>query len=219
MNFLAALLLCLLCSACAVPTKDTQLLAQKEPSASIYVVNHGKHAGLIVRRADIPQGLWPESGDFPGTDYLEVGWGDWDYYQADAPGLWLTLKAALWPTASVLHVVGVKGSVADRFAGFEVIRLDLARSGFARLADYIHRSFARHGAEKAAPVGPRLYGDNLFYPARGKFHIFNTCNAWLARALEAAGYPMGIFRPVTADQLVAKVRRFAAQSQAPQNGR
>lgn len=210
MNPFAAFLLCLLCSACAGPT--TPFPADGEPFVSIYVINYGKHTGLSVRRADLPQGLWPESGDFPGADYLEVGWGDRDYYQSGDPGLWLTLKAALWPTASVLHVVGFKGAVASRFAGYEIIRLDLARSGFAGLADYIHRSFARNGAEKAQPIGQGHGHDSLFYPARGKFHIFNTCNGWTVRALEAAGYPMGIFRPVTADQLMAKARPFVALS-------
>ncbi len=213
MNPFVALLICLLllCSACTGPTKAPPLSAGDEPFASIYVINHGKHAGLTVRRADIPLGLLPESGDFHGADYLELGWGDRDYYQADDPGLWLTLKAALWSTASVLHVVGVKGAVAERFAGYEIIRLELAPRGFARLVDYIHQSFARHGEKKAKPVGPGYGRDSLFYPARGKFHIYNTCNGWVASALEAAGYPMGMFRPITADQLMAKARPFAAQ--------
>ena len=199
----------LLCSACAEPTKTFPFPRQGEPSASIYLINHGKHTGLGVRRADIPQGLVPETGDFPAADYLEMGWGDWDYYQAGDPGLWLTLKAALWPTASVLHVVGVKGAVTERFAGYEIVRLDVPRSGFVRLATFIHRSFARDGAAKAGPIGPGYGRDSLFYPARGKFHIFNTCNGWTARALEAAGYPMGLFKPFTAEQLITKARPFA----------
>jgi len=106
MNLLSTLLFCLLwlCSACAGPVHPPPILVQGEASISIYVVNHGWHTGLIVRRADIPLGLVPETGDFPAADYR----GDWYYYQSGAPGLWLTLKAALWPTASVLHVVGVK---------------------------------------------------------------------------------------------------------------
>jgi len=210
MNPLAALLLGLLLlgSGCAGPTKSPPASAAGEYFASIYVVNHGKHTGLTLRRGDIPPGLWPESGDFAGADYVELGWGDWDYYQADEPGLWVTLKAALWPTASVLHVAGIRGSVADWLAGYEVVRFDLTRSAFGRLADYIHRSVDRHGAARVEPLDPGHVGDSHFYPARGKFHLFNTCNGWTARALEAAGYPMGLFRPVTADQLMAKAGRF-----------
>jgi len=212
MNPFAALLIgLLLCSACTGPSKVPSFSAGDESLASIYLINHGKHAGLVVRRADIPTGLWPENRDFPDADYLELGWGDWNYYQADDPGPWLALKAAFWSTASVLHVVGVKGSVADRFAGYEVIRLELAPDGFAKLMDYIHQSFARNGETKARPVEPGYGLGSRFYPARGKFHLYNTCNGWVARALEATGYPMGVFRPVTADQLMAKARQFAVQ--------
>jgi uncharacterized protein (TIGR02117 family) len=212
MNPFAALLVCLLlCSACTGSAKTPSFAAGNEPLVSIYLINHGKHTGLVVRKADVPQGLWPESRDFPDADYLELGWGDWDYYQADDPGLWLALKAAFWSTASVLHVVGVKGSVADRFAGYEIIQLELAPDSFAKLMDYIHQSLARNGETKARPIGPGYGLGSRFYPARGEFHLYNTCNGWVASALEAAGYPMGVFRPVTADQLMAKARQFAVQ--------
>ncbi|MEW6039230.1 MAG: DUF2459 domain-containing protein [Pseudomonadota bacterium] len=174
------------------------------------MIGQGWHAGIALRRADIPPGLVPESADFPGADYLELGWGDWDYYQAGDPGLWLLLKAALWPTAAVLHVVGVKGAITDRFGGFEIVRLDVARSRFADLAAFIHASFLRDGAAKAWPIRSGYGRDSFFYPATGKFHIFNTCNTWAARALEAAGYPMGKLLPFTVEQLMARARRHAA---------
>jgi uncharacterized protein (TIGR02117 family) len=206
-----ARLLCLLslCSACAGRAKIPPILAKSGSSVSTYVINHGKHAGLAVRRTDIPPGLVPESADFPGVDYLELGWGDWDYYQADDPGLWLTLKAAFWPTASVLHVVGVEGAVADRFGGFEIVRLEVARSRFDDLAAFVHASFLRDGAARAGSIGPGDGRDSLCYPARGRFHIFNTCNTWTARTLEAAGYPMGKLLPFTVEQLMARARRHA----------
>ncbi len=204
-RFALSLGLVWLCAACAGPAKALPSPDRGEPSASIYVIGYGWHVGLAVGVADMPHGLVPESGDFPDADYLELGWGDWDYYQAGDPGIWSTLKAGLWPTASVLHVVGVQGGVGERFRGLEIVRLDLPRSNVAALAAFIHRSFARDAAAKATPIGPGWGRDSLFYPARGTFHMFNTCNTWTARALEAAGYPMG--RPFTADQLMTKVRR------------
>ncbi len=200
----------LLCSACAGRPTAPSTPAPSVPAVSIYVIDEGKHTGLAIRRADIPPGLLPESGDFPGAEYLEVGWGDLDYYQADDPGLWLALKAAFWSSGAVLHVVGVKDSIAGRFGGYEIIRLDLSPVDFFGLAADIDETFARHGAKKAKPVGEDAVSDSLFYPAKGRFNLFNNCNGWAARALEAAGYPMGIFPPLTADQLMSKVRPFAA---------
>lgn len=176
-------------------------------------MSHGWHTGIVIRRADIPAGLWPEAGDFPQAEYLEVGWGDRDYYQHPDPGLWLTLKAALVPTPSVLHVVGLRGSAAGSFPASEVVELRLARAGVERLVRHIDHAHARTGTPRAAPLGPGLYGDSRFYPARESFHLFNTCNVWTARALRAAGLP---FTPaVTAEGVMAQARALAGGHHRP----
>ena len=196
----------------SAPAHAPRLRPADETALSIYVVNHGWHTGLIVRRAIYSFGI--HSGNpqiFLQPTIWSWGWGDWDYYQASDPGLWLTLKAGLWPTASVLHVVGIQTAVTERFVGYEVIRLDMAKAGFARFAAYLHHSFLRTDALKAKPVGSGWGSDSFFYPARGKFHLLNTCTAWAARALKAAGYQMGMVEPVMADQLMAKIRPFAAR--------
>jgi hypothetical protein len=38
-------------------------------------------------------------------------------------------------------------------------------------------------------LGPGLYGTSLFFRASGAFHLFNVCNHWIARVLDAAGIP------------------------------
>jgi len=216
MDALKAALLFLIitvCSGCAAPVKELSLPAAGEPSASVYLVNHGWHTGLMVRRADIPHGLWPESADFPAADYLEIGWGDRDFYQALAFDPGLALKAILFPTASVLHVVGFSGAEERYLPGIEVIELKVTRSRLERLIRYIHETYAREGAARAPPLRQGLYGDSRFYPAQGKFHLFNTCNTWTARALQAAGYP--VTPTIRAESLMAQARRFGRVIRAP----
>ncbi|OGI52485.1 MAG: hypothetical protein A3E57_02415 [Candidatus Muproteobacteria bacterium RIFCSPHIGHO2_12_FULL_60_33] len=204
-----------LLTACATPTGEPTA-REGEPTAPIYLVSHGWHTGLVMRRADIPVGLWPEAGDFPQAEYLEVGWGDRDYYQARAPGLWTTLKAALAPTPSVLHVVGFRDPPAVYFPASEVVELRLPRAGVERLVRYIHDAHAREGRPPVAPLGPGLYGDSRFYPARETFHLFNTCNVWTARALRAAGLP--VRDAITTEGLMAQVRRLGRVVQAAPGG-
>ena len=91
-------------SACAEPQNTSSPSCNS--TVAIYVVAHDMHTGLVLPRADVPVALWPESQDFPQADYLEIGWGERDYYQGHDQGLRGTLKAALWPTPSVLHIVG-----------------------------------------------------------------------------------------------------------------
>lgn len=198
----------MLCTACA--WQEPWSAVQDQAGYPVYIVSHGKHTGLLIRRADIPVDMIPEKADFPYADYLEIGWGEADYYPAVSPGLWLTLKAVLWPTAGVLHVVGVRSTPLSAFAGLEMVRLDLDLRAWMRLVRYIHVSFARGSAQRAVPLQRGLYGDSWFYPARGKFHLFNTCNSWIAEGLEFSGLRLGGIDPLTADQLMGRLRRLGA---------
>jgi len=156
--------------------------------STIHVVHQGWHAGIVVRRADIPDEIWPEKRDFPEAEYLEIGWGDRDYYQARKPGVFATLKAALWPTDSVLHVVAFQGPVANFFPRRKVVTLPVSRDGLIRLLTYVDRSFDRQGVTPQPAVGHGLYGNSRFYAARDSFYLFSNCNRWVARAVRAAGY-------------------------------
>lgn len=181
------LMLAVLLSGC-----HSAMLARAEPGKSpvkeIYVVSHGWHAGIVIHRADIPASSWPEKRDFPDAEFLEIGWGDRDYYQAKDPGLGTTLKAALWPTPSVLHVVGFRGPVKVNFPHSEVVVLPVTRAGLARLLAFVDAAHRRENGEPATALGPGLYGNSRYYPAHGEFHLFNNCNRWTAQALRAAGY-------------------------------
>lgn len=177
-----------LLSACATPTA-APTARDAEPVTSIYLVSHGWHTGIVIRRSDIPPALWPESRDFPTAESLEVGWGDRDYYQAPEPGLWTGVKALLLPTPSVLHVVGLHESVVDAFPRSEIVELGLPRAGIERLVNFVHDAHDRAGSATVPALGPGLYGDSRFYPARESFHLLRNCNAWTARALRTAGLP------------------------------
>lgn len=192
--------------ACADPQVARAPSENGNPAVAIYLVAHEGHTGIVVPRASIPAGLWPESQDFPKADYLEVGWGDRDYYQGRDQGVWGTLRAALWPTPSVLHVVGVRGPVARYFRASEVVELMLSHDGFERLVRYIDEAHERTGGAAAARLGPGLYGDSSFYAARESFHLLRTCNVWTARALRVAG--LDVHSSITSDGLMSQAREI-----------
>ncbi len=175
---------------------------------SVYLVSHGWHAGLVLRRADVPPALWPEQQDFPAAAFLEVGWGDSAYYRAPDPGTGTLLKAGLWPTPSVLHVVGLRRPVAASFPQSEIIRVEVTAAGLAAMAAYIHAAYAREADGRAMPLGPGLYGESLFYRGRERYHVFKNCNTWAARTLRAAGCPIKPAGILTVGDLLARVRAF-----------
>ncbi|MDQ3774886.1 MAG: DUF2459 domain-containing protein [Pseudomonadota bacterium] len=195
------------CGACATRVEEaSDSLPHRGPSASVLLLVDRWHAGVAIRASDIPGDLMPERRDFPEAEYLEFGWGDWDFYQASSFSSGYALKALLLSTRTVLHVVGFSGPVT-RYAPYrEIIALNPPSHGFQHLVGYIDESFAREGRDAAVPLRRGLYGDSRFYPARGTFHLFNTCNTWAARALQAAGYP--ISSVITVGALVSEARRF-----------
>ena len=197
----------LLC-ACASPPKDLFPPDPGEPSKTIYLVSHGWHAGIVVKRADIPAGIWPQQHDFPDAEYLEVGWGDKDYYMTPSPHMGITLKAGLLPTASVLHIIGFNGSVTRYFAHSGVIRVELSELGFQRFCSYLENSYALDEAGRSQPLGPSLYGAGHFYLSRESYHAFNTCNVWTARGLREAGCPITPAENLSIDTLMTNVAKF-----------
>ncbi|MCI4665467.1 MAG: DUF2459 domain-containing protein [Neomegalonema sp.] len=122
----------------------------------IWLVNHGYHVGLVLSREDLA-GL-PFLPHFPSAyRWFEIGWGDDGFYrQAPSRGdvsVSLAAKALLWPTKSVLHVVGLKTTPPTAFAGAKMIRLELDATGRARLRAHIARTVAL----PLKPLGPGLY--------------------------------------------------------------
>jgi len=184
------------------------LLCLVPPAAAetvVLVTSNGWHGAINVARADLPAGSIPETTDFPEASWFEFGWGDAVYYPASDPSVGQALAAA-FPGDAVVHLAGLPDHPSVVFPGTERIEVVLSESGFARLVAYLDASFDRGAAPRAAPVARGLYGFSRFYPATGRFHLFNTCNTWTARGLQAAGVPIDPVGVVSAAELVARLR-------------
>lgn len=202
------LLLAISCSACIAPPGEVYSPPEIEQGNTIYLVNHGWHAGIVVLRADISESIWPATVGFPDAQYLEIGWGDRDYYQTSDPHLGLILKAALLPTASVLHIVSFNQPVQTYFPYSEIIKIELSADGFKDLTLAIAESFAMDKAGNSTSLGPGLYGKSRFYLSKETYHLFNTCNVWIARVLQAAGLDIIPMRAIRVENLMSQVRKF-----------
>lgn len=200
-------------TACAPPVKDT-MAEDVAVRKTIYLVSHGWHAGIVLQRVDIANSIWPDLDGFPDTHYLEIGWGDLNFYQTPDPHFGIYLKAVLLPTASVLHVVGFNNALSVNFPHSEIIRIELSTAGFEQLTRTLAASFVRDADGKSTSLGPGLYGNSRFYPSNERYHIFNTCNVWTARALRDAGMPISPSRSISVERLMSQVRTFGMQVQS-----
>ena len=171
----------LLVARCHLPRQAVRPTA--DSTSAIYVVQHGWHAGVALRRADIPDSWGPALNDFPGARYLEVGWGEARYYPGHTRGLWGMARAGLWPTGSVLHVVPVDGAVEATFPQNAIVRIPVGRSELEALGRFVAASLT----DDTAAIEPGFYPGSQFYRSPLSYHAFNNCNHWAAAALEAAG--------------------------------
>src|SRR5215467_7863946 len=172
------------------------------PTTEVFIVSHGYHAGIIVPRAALAEqasrrglsALGYLATRFADFDWLEIGWGDEGFYRevptAQSLTVALALRALFRPgNPSVLHVGGVGADPRAAFPNSDLVHLDLGETGFARLANKLDTSFVRGEGGLPVDLGPGLYGTSLFFRANGAFHLFNVCNHWIARVLDAAGIP------------------------------
>jgi uncharacterized protein (TIGR02117 family) len=183
----------------------------------VYVTGHGQHTGLAVHAQDVPRAAWPARPRFPEARYIELGWGDSLYYPEPDPGVLLGVRALLWPTESVVHAVGAAGPLQAAFPGVEIVPLKLTREGLDRLIEFVAASHQLDAEGRGQEVAASQRPDGVFYASPRRFHLFETCNTWVARALQAGGLPVST-RVVMSGGLMREVRALSERQHRPPAG-
>lgn len=175
-------------------------------SYKVYVLKHEWHTGIIFKVSDINDQMILLCDDFSTSKYIEIGWGDKDFYMAEKETVWLALKAALWPTKSVLHIAEITSQQLIQFNENELIELQLKEKDFNTLISYINQSFYINENEKLESLGNGLYGNSQFYLSIEKYHLFKTCNVWLARRLKKSNVPIKPFCTLTSKSVMKQLK-------------
>lgn len=164
----------------------------KEHNQVFQVVKHGWHVGIVVDKDEMASEGPLSCEGFSGAEHLEIGWGDARFYQAAEPSASLALRAALWPTASVIHIVGFSGDPANYFPASEVVDICVSRSEYKRMLDYIMESFKCRPDGGVIPLGPGLYGTSRFYKAKV---LFTSSTPATPGRRGLSPLPAGLFPP------------------------
>ncbi|MEZ6017923.1 MAG: TIGR02117 family protein [Planctomycetota bacterium] len=171
-----------------------------EGTIDIYLVSNGVHVDLWLPAQD-PARDWPAwfEGDLwvPSTGYVGLGWGDRGFF-LDTP-TWddltvgTALHAVFWPSATAMHVTPYSGPPAE---SDDVHLLRVSSEAYARLVDFLDRSFARDAAGRPKRIDhPGYYGSDRFFEGSGSYHLFRTCNVWTNDAVKALGKEAGLWTP------------------------
>lgn len=155
---------------------------------TIYLVKYRWHTGIVFDKNTIDTTLWPESNEFRNCKYLDIGWGDRDFYIHRGFDLGLAIKALFYPTPGVLRIEAFDISIKDyiRFSD-AAFKIEIDPTGYKKLLHFIHDTYKYNKKGKPEIVAVRNHGMIKYYPAKGEYSIFNTCNTWAAKGLNRAG--------------------------------
>ncbi len=162
--------------------KDTNIAGTE-----IYFIKQRWHTAIVFNTSDIDSTLLPVVKKFSNYKMIDIGWGDEEFYQYPDFDWELAFKALFYPTPSTLRVEGISISKELYFDLSEiVVKLVVSDEQLREILNFIDDTFYRdENGEKV--LSSKAGGQIIFYAAEGKYHLFNTCNTWLARCLNNAG--------------------------------
>jgi uncharacterized protein (TIGR02117 family) len=187
---------------CSTPPSG---VAERSALDTVYVVSHGWHAGVTV---PVEYGDTLLTGPLANARarHVEVGWGDRYYYPDPSPSLGTLLRAGLWPSPSSVHVVAVPSEVPAYFRANDVIAIPTPDSLMRELRAYLLDAFARDEGGSTVPHHESRYGEGHFFKGVERYHAFNNCNHWVARALRVIGCEVSVFQSLTLGSLMRQAR-------------
>lgn len=181
--------------------------AFSDDEVTIHLVKQQLHTGVIFSVNDQLLTYIPELYEFKEKRYVDIGWGDEDFYQTPGFNYYLAVKALFIPTNSVLRIAGYNSDVISYYGKEStVIELKISNSIYKKLCEYISAAFYKVENEtvKTSNVGSHI----IFYRSNGKYTLFNTCNTWIARGLKKSGLPINTFGIITVEQLFSEVIKY-----------
>lgn len=164
-----------------------------ENGIEIFVVSNDVHADIIVPiETEVID--WSEefgvatfTGDVSARTHVAIGWGDqgffigtptWNDFKVS-----VAVNALLLPSETCLHVSYTEPEFHQGVASVKV-----SSEQYEELVGFIKKAFVRTSTGQPIPIPNSAYGStDAFFEAKGRYHLFNTCNSWVGRGLKKAG--------------------------------
>ena len=163
-------------------------ILDKEGFHKIYFIKQNWHTAIVFNAGELNSDLFREFNSFSQFSLIDIGWGDEEFYQYPGFDSGLAFKALFYATPSTLRVEGINLTKEDYFDLSEiVIELEVSDEQFKKICNYINKTFYINDAGETSILNKKADGKIIFYKSNGSYHLFNTCNTWLAKALRESG--------------------------------
>jgi len=154
----------------------------------IYLIKQYWHTAIVINKDDIDEKFLGELNIHVSSKLVDFGWGDEDFYQHPDFDSGLAFNALFYATHSTLRVESIIIPNKMYFGLSEiVIKLDVTENQIFQILNYIKNTLYRNN-RNVEILSERGAGNIKFFRAKGDYHLFNTCNTWIADCLVNAGF-------------------------------
>ncbi|MEO8399896.1 MAG: DUF2459 domain-containing protein, partial [Ignavibacteriaceae bacterium] len=109
---------------------------------TIYLVKQRWHTGILIQTKIVDTLIWKEVNDFKNLDWIDIGWGDEEFYQHPDFDAGLAFRALFYSTPSALRIEGFNISKEKYFKISNiVIELKFDKKMFKNICEYFNKSF------------------------------------------------------------------------------
>lgn len=132
----------------------------------------------------------------PDPKYIAIGWGSREFFLNmrtwDEIKWGVILKTVFLPGESALHVEYLK----DLYDSPKIYPLYLTKDEYLKLVSFIKNYFVLDEKGHVQKISEYSYYEtDKFFKGHHTYHIFNTCNTWTQRGLEAIDAKRPIWAP------------------------
>ena len=184
------------------------LFSVEEDSLKIfYVINYSWHTGFILPVDETLIEKIPAASSFGSYDFIDIGWGDEEFYQTPGIDYYLAAKAVLIPTSSAIRIAGYKfdleliKTMSDYLVEFKV-----GRQEYLKLLNFIDDSFDKNETDGVFLLTESSGGRIKFFASHKFYHLFNTCNTWIAEGLKHAGLDISASLVIQSEDLFKEIK-------------
>lgn len=177
------------------------LFCQDLHAYEIFVVQEGWHTGIIFHTTDVDSTIWPEIVYYRDKKFVDVGWGDEKFYQVPGYPFFVAARAVLFPTQSVLRVFPYSTPIFSAyFEDSRILKFKITRQELDNLSRFIAESYKRD-ENGNAQLSELNDNNNHYFLATKNYHLFRTCNTWVALGFKESGFDVRSFFVLYGKQL------------------
>jgi uncharacterized protein (TIGR02117 family) len=174
---------------CGFSNAAAKKFLQDDSLYTIYLIKQRWHTAIVFHTEDVDSTILPESKYFVGSELIDIGWGDEAFYQYPDFDWDLAYQALFQSTPSTLRIERIYISMLEYFNISEiVVELKMNNVQLTILLNYIAETVWRDGEGRNNILSTQYLNRVYFFKANGDYHLFNTCNTWIARGLNKAGF-------------------------------